>query len=120
MTESYPEAIIGAKPTKEELYALHLEACIANKVVDMLHRCFWFVGGLKKVEEIIEEAPASTALCEELRKDPAHAKIALNSEDVFSGLAKFVDELWPLNYSKSDVHRWIERRCQCRGWNDEM
>ena len=49
MTEAYLQAVTGAKPSEEELYALHLEACIASVVDGWLRGCFWFGGGLEKV-----------------------------------------------------------------------
>mmetsp|Transcript_24933 Transcript_24933/g.45588 ORF Transcript_24933/g.45588 Transcript_24933/m.45588 type:complete len:393 (+) Transcript_24933:36-1214(+) len=85
-TEAYLRAATGAKPSERELYALHLEACIASTVSGWLRDCFWFAGGLEKVEMIIARAPAFTALCVELRLDHALNKAAMDLEDHFSGL----------------------------------
>lgn len=86
-TEAYLQAVTGVKPSEEELYALHLEACIASAVSGWLRDWFWQGNWPpEKVEEYIARAPAFTALCAELRLDHARTKAALNSEDYFSGL----------------------------------
>ena len=87
MTEAYLQAVTGVKPSEEELYALHLEACIASVVSGWLRDWFW-TGNWppEKVEEFIARAPAFTALCAELRLDHPRTKAALDSEDYFSGL----------------------------------
>jgi hypothetical protein len=87
MTEAYLQAVTGVKPSEEELYALHLEACIASVVSGWLRDWFW-TGNWppEKVEEFIARAPAFTALCAELRLDHARTKAALDSEDYFAGL----------------------------------
>jgi hypothetical protein len=85
-TEAYLQAVTGVKPSERELYALHLEVCIASTVNGWLRDCFWFAGWLEKVETIIARAPAFTALCEELRLDHARNKAAMDVEDHFSGL----------------------------------
>ena len=41
-TEAYLQAVTGHKPGEEELYALHLEACIASAVSGWLRDWFWF------------------------------------------------------------------------------